>query len=234
MEKTLINDNEKLKRMLIDCGVSEHVFYHASKMDVSVVSLFKDKIIDNYSLKTKEEVTKSLLGVYGNFIATSYCKHLYKNVQNEVSIKDEAGKELTRADISYVDNYGELNYCEVKAAHQIIDNIRNYVDEDAQTGAYEDKNQQIIKYKNIGKKLISQVEKLSSTGKKVNVFIFKGCYVDDVIKRKLKDLGASLHVIMVDVKELEDEISNLVTLVREKLKSKMVINKDDLLATKQR
>ena len=72
MEKIMIDTNEKLKEFLIDCGINSHIFYHASKMDISIIRLFKEKIINNYSLKTLDEVTKNLLGVYGNFIATSY------------------------------------------------------------------------------------------------------------------------------------------------------------------
>lgn len=161
MEKIMIDTNEKLKEFLIDCGINSHIFYHASKMDISIIRLFKEKIINNYSLKTLDEVTKNLLGVYGNFIATSYCKHLYKDVKNEVAIKDKMGKVITKADISYVDNDGMLNYCEVKAAHQIIANKRNYIDDERYKEVfYEDKVEEIIKYKNIGRKLLTQVKKI--------------------------------------------------------------------------
>ena len=235
MEKILIDTNEKLKEFLIRCGINEHIFYHASKMDISIIRLFKEKIINNYNLKTLDEVTKNLLGVYGNFIATCYCRALFNDVKNEVPIKDKMCKVITKADISYIDNNRKLNYCEVKAAHQIIDNIRNYVDlDDVKTGSYEDKDNEIIKYKNIGKKLINQAKKLSGTGKKVNVFIFKGCYVDDVIKRKLKELNVSLHVIMVDIKQLEDEITRMIMLIRQSVNKNVIVSIDDENVLKKR
>lgn len=235
MEKTLIDTNEKLKELLIRFGISERIFYHASKMDVSIVRLFKEKIINNYSLKTLDEVTKNLLGVYGNFIATCYFRALYDDVKNEVPIKDKAGKVITKADISYLDNSGMLNYCEVKAAHQIIDNIRNYVDlDDVKTGSYEDKDNEIIKYKNIGKKLITQVKKLSLTKKKVNVIIFKGCYVDDVIKRKLNELNANTMTIMVDINELETEIMRKIMNIKQFLNINTIININDENVLKKR
>ncbi len=235
MEKILINTDDMLKEFLMDCGINEHVFYHASKMDISIINLFKEKIINNYSLKTLDEVTKNLLGVYGNFIATSYCKALYNNVENEVSIKDNMGKMITKADISYVDNNGNLNYCEVKAAHQIIDNIRNFVDkDDVKEGFYEDKDKEILKYKNIGKKLITQVKKLSSTSNKVNVIIFKDCYVDDVIKRKLKDLNVNVITLMVDINELEEEIKNKIILIKDFVKENMIININNGKSVKKR
>lgn len=234
MRKIMIDTNEKLKQLLIQFGINDQIFYHASKMNVSIIRLFKEKIINNYSLKTLDEVTKNLLGIYGNFIATFYCTHLYKDVQNEVSIKDKTGKVVTKADISYVDNDGSLNYAEVKAAHQIIDNIRNYVDYDNTKGYYEDKDNEIIKYKNIGKKLIAQVEKLSATGKKVNVFIFEGCYVDDVIKRKLREYNVQIHVIMVDIKNLEDEIRNIIMLIKRFVSKNVFIKIEDESISKKR
>lgn len=229
MEKIMIDTDEKLKEFLIDCGINSHIFYHASKMDISIIRLFKEKIINNYSLKTLDEVTKNLLGVYGNFIATSYCKHLYKDVKNEVAIKDKDGKVITKADISYVDNDGILNYCEVKAAHQIIANKRNYIDDERYKEVfYEDKVEEIIKYKNIGRKLLTQVKKLSCTGKKVNVFIYDGCYVDDTIKEELKNYNCNVHILMPNIKQLEDEIMNKIMLIKNFMKEKMIIDiKDD-------
>ena len=235
MEKILIDTNEKLKEFLIRFGINDQIFYHASKMDVSIIRLFKEKIINNYNLKTLDEVTKNLLGVYGNFIATCYCRALYNDVKNEVPIKDKMGKVITKADISYIDNNDKLNYCEVKAAHQIIDNIRNYVDEDnVKEGFYEDKDQEILKYKNIGKKLINQVKKLSSTKERVNVIIFKGCYVDDVIKRKLSDFNANILTIMVDINELETEIMRKIMYIKQFLNKNVIVSIDDEKVLKKR
>ena len=47
------------------------------------------------------------------------------------------------------------------------------------------KDNEIIKYKNIGKKLINQVCKLKKTNKKVIVVLPEDCIIDNVIKNEL-------------------------------------------------
>ena len=130
MEKLLINDKENFIKLLVSCGISKQILNQASLMDLNIPKLIYEKLICKYNTKTLDEVTKNLLGVYGNYIATLYCKRMYKNVQNEVPIKDKSGKVITKADIVFTDLNDNENYCEVKATNQIIDNIRNYVDKD--------------------------------------------------------------------------------------------------------
>ena len=96
----------------------------AKKMDFNLVNLFYDKVFTNSNEEKIDEVTKNLLGIYGNFLATYYFKKLGYNVDSEVPIYD-GKKEVTKADLSFIDNNGKLNYCEVKATFQIIDNLRN-------------------------------------------------------------------------------------------------------------
>lgn len=87
---------------------------------------------------------------------------------------------------------------------------------------------EIIKYKNIGKKLITQVKKLNSTGKKVNVFIYDGCYVDDIIKEELKNYNCNIRILMPNIKELEDEIMNKIMLIKNFMMENMIVDtKDD-------
>ena len=72
MQKILIDTNEKFIDFLIACGINRQVLDHASKMDLNVPKIIYDKILMNFSEKTLDEVTKNLLGVYGNYIATKY------------------------------------------------------------------------------------------------------------------------------------------------------------------
>ena len=210
MEKLLINDKENFIKLLVSCGISKQILNQASLMDLNIPKLIYEKLICKYNTKTLDEVTKNLLGVYGNYIATLYCKRMYKNVQNEVPIKDKSGKVITKADIVFTDLNDNENYCEVKATNQIIDNIRNYVDKDENKLSYfTDKDNIIIKYKNIGKKLITQVKKLLTTSKKVNVFIFEGCIVDEIIKQKLKGLNVKVITLATNINELEEEIKSM-------------------------
>ena len=184
-------------------------------MDLNIEKMFFDKIINNYSPKALEEMTKNLLGVYGNYIATLYYKKIYKDVENEVPIKDDNGKEITKVDISFTDNFGKKTYVEVKATKQIIDNIRNYVDsEEDLNKCYSDKDKEIIKYKMIGKKLITQVKKLSETKSNVIVAIFDGCYIDNIIKRELRDLNVSINIINMNINDLEEEIKRKLVMAR--------------------
>lgn len=215
MEKEIISTKKQIKDVLDNYGIKAPIFAIAKKMDLNLVKLFYDKIITNYSKSSLDEVTKNLLGVYGNYLATYYYSSLKYNVKNEVPVYDSLGKEITRADVSFIDNDGVLNYCEVKATSQIIDNIRNYVDNDnAEDKGYVDKDNEIIKYKQIGKKLINQVKKLSSTGAKVNVVIFSGCIMDNIIKNELSHLGANVLTLAIDVNELEKQIKDMVISIR--------------------
>lgn len=209
-EKTFIS-------LFHDNGISMPIFLLARKMDLDLVKLFNDKIFNNYNEKSLDVVTKNLLGLYGNFIATNYFKALGYDTINEKVIIDENNKCITKADVSFLDKNGNLNLCEVKAVSQIIDNIRNYVDDEDNNkiGSFEDKDEEIIKYKNIGKKLIKQVEKLKKTNGKVNVVIFQNCIIDDVIIEKLKNLDVNIITIGVDVKELENQIRNMVLDIKE-------------------
>lgn len=215
MENKLTLNERKLINIFNDNGITFPIFNHAKMMDFNLIKLFNDKIFNNYNEKSLEVVTKNLLGVYGNYIASNYFKVLGYNVENEKDIKDKNNIVLTKADISFIDKEGNLNLCEVKTTPQIIDNIRNYVDKDEQlTGTYTDKDEEIVKYKNIGKKLIKQVNKLKTSNNKVNVVVFKGCFIDDIIKEKLASENVNLITINVDINELENNIRKMVISIK--------------------
>lgn len=209
-----INNDVELKEFIIQNGIIKGIFNHASKMNLSIMNLFKDKIINNYSEKNLMQVTRNLLGVYGNYIATYYYEKMYKNVENEVPINDESGREITKADISFIDNEGYKNYCEVKASPWIIEDEDVYVDDSIPK---EERKFELIKYKNIGKKLITQASKLRNKNERVNVVVFKGCTIDNKIKEKLNQLGVHMLTINMDINELEEYIKNIIINIKMKL-----------------
>lgn len=210
MKKEIVTNENEIIKILNEFGLTKPILEEASKMDINVPMLFYDKIINNPSAENIDNVTKNLLGVYGNYLATHYFKMQGYDVENEVGVYDNGngnGNLLTRADISFIDSNGIRNYCEVKAAYQIIDNIRNYKDNSLEkTGYYKNLDAEIIKYKKIGEKLIKQVKKLSKDGSLVNVIIFDGCYMDEIIKQELKNLDANIITLNVNIYDLEENI----------------------------
>ena len=207
-------DNVKFYELtcaMMNCGIDSQVFNMARKMDFNLPYLFYEKLILNRNDESKKQLSKNLLGIYGNLIAHNYFLGLGYNAINECPVYDADGNEITKADIFFVDNNGVENYCEVKTVSQIIDNIRNYVDEEEDlTAVYTDKDNEIIKYKNIGKKLVKQVEKISGEQKKVNVVVFNGCYIDEVIQDKLKKSNANIITMACDIRELDEYVEKIV------------------------
>lgn len=228
MKKEIVTNENGIIKKLNEFGITKPILEEASKMDINVPMLFYDKIINNPSAENIDNVTKNLLGVYGNYLATHYFKMQGYDVENEVGVYDNGnGNLLTRADISFIDSNGIRNYCEVKAAYQIIDNIRNYKDNSLEkTGYYKDLDAEIIKYKKIGEKLIKQVKKLSKDGSLVNVIIFDGCYMDEIIKQELKKLGANIITLNVNIYDLEENIKKNVLRILSYFSKNVTINID--------
>ena len=226
MEKEIVTNENGIIEILNRFGITKPLLMEADKMDINVPMLFYDKIINNPSTENIDNVTKNLLGVYGNYLATHYFKKQGYDVENEVGVYDN-GNLLTRADISFIDSNGRRNYCEVKAAFQIIDNIRNYKDNSLdRTGYYKDLDAEIIKYKKIGEKLIRQVEKLSKDGSLVNVIVYDGCYMDEIIKQKLKELGANIITLDVNIYDLEENIKKNVLRILSYFNNNVTVNID--------
>lgn len=226
MKKEIVTNENGIIKILNEFGITKPILEEASKMDINVPMLFYDKIINNPSAENIDNVTKNLLGVYGNYLATHYFKMQGYDVENEVGVYDN-GNLLTRADIFFIDSNGIRNYCEVKAAFQIIDNIRNYKDNSLEkTGYYKNLDAEIIKYKKIGEKLIKQVKKLSKDGSLVNVIIFDGCYMDEIIKQELKDLDANIITLNVNIYDLEENIKKNVLRILSYFSKNVTINID--------
>ena len=76
----------------------------------------------------------------------------------------------------------------------------------------------------IGKKLITQVKKLSKTGANVIVAIFDGCYMDDIIKDELKDLNVKINIINMNINDLEEEIKRKLILARNYIMENTTLN----------
>ncbi len=226
MEKEIVTNENGIIEILSRFGITKPLLMEADKMDINVPMLFYDKIINNPSAENIDNVTKNLLGVYGNYLATHYFKMQGYDVENEVGVYDN-GNLLTRADISFIDSNGRRNYCEVKAAFQIIDNIRNYKDNSLdRTGYYKDLDAEILKYKKIGEKLIKQVKKLSKDGSLVNVIIYDGCYVDGIIRQKLEDLGVNIITLNVNIYDLEENIKKNVLRISDYFSKNVTTNID--------
>lgn len=209
-----------------DLGVTD-VYDMGSVMAPSAARVIFEHLTDT---KTKvsdyDLILTGDLGVYGNYLATHYFKMQGYDVLNEVGVYDN-GNLLTRADIFFIDSNGIRNYCEVKAAFQIIDNIRNYKDNSLEkTGYYKNLDAEIIKYKKIGEKLIKQVKKLSKDGSLVNVIIFDGCYMDEIIKQELKDLDANIITLNVNIYDLEENIKKNVLRILSYFSKNVTINID--------
>lgn len=216
---------DKLINSMRQCDISLPVFDIAKKMNINLPDLFYEKLIINKGDKYKEQLSKNLLGIYGNFFATNYFNGLGYSVENEVPIYDSDANEITRADLCFIDKSGSKNYCEVKTTTQIIDNIRNYIDDDEVNlkGNYIDKDNEIIKYKNIGKKLVKQVEKLKQSNSKVNVIVFNGCYIDSVIMQELEKNGVNVIYLAVNIKELEKYVDQIVDSVDSLINERRII-----------
>lgn len=218
---------EELLFIINKVGINDEIIKIASKMDIDIVRLFYDKVIcsnENNIDENIDIVSKSMLGIYGNYISSKYLNSLGYKTVNEFPVVNSDGKLLTKADIAFYDKDNMLNLCEVKMSYQILDNIRNYsdFDEEDKKGSYTDKDLIIIKYKNIGKKLLKQVEKLSLTNAKVNVITFDGCYIDDIILNKLKEMKVHHMVINVNIESLEKELKKMIYDVYNYTKAKVI------------
>lgn len=210
MSKKMIERKERTKILYIlnKLGINDDVITIAKKMGLDIENMIYDKVIKNGSEENFQVASKSLLGVYGNYLATKHFKDLGYIVKNEVPIRNKIGITVTNADLEFIDNENIKNYCEVKATAQIIDNIRNYKDPitKEKQGSFEDKDDEILKYKCIGKKLIKQVSKLSKKDAKINVIVFKNCYIDNIIKEKLNSLDANIIALEPNIEVLEKDM----------------------------
>ncbi len=225
------NYTNYISKILSKYGINSTIISMSGKMDINLVNLFYEKIIlsTNENLESnKSVIVKSLLGIYGNYLATMYYKTLGYKVENEYPVYDKENNLITKADLYFEDKNNVKTLCEVKLASQILDNIRNYKEKNEalyKDNVYFDKDDDIIKYKMIGSKLLKQARKLKSTGYNVNIVIFSGCYMDDIIKDTLSnDIGVNIKIIDVDVDMLKDNLDKIVSEISKELRENIMIS----------
>ena len=206
-----------IRDILIENGIDENILNHAKKMDIDLVELFKNKIFNNYTDKTFDEVKSHLMGVYGNYYATMYYVGMGKHVKNEYPIYQD-GKEVMKADLEFEDE-NVKTYVEVKLTKQILRDRFHYVDDKRTLFII---NKDYRKYEEIGKKLIKQVNKLINNGK-VIVCVFSDTIIDDDIRTELENLGAQLKILAQKVYDVEENIISIINNIKdeyEKLNNK--------------
>lgn len=194
---------------LISSYELESIIKVASEMDLDINKLFYEYISGNIK---KEDLQNNLLGVFGNFLAKKHYQEFGYLVESEVPIYDDKRNELTKADLLVKTSNNETFFCEVKTSFQIIDNIRNFKDDSEKYKGkyYYDMDNEILKYKKIGEKLLKQVRRLSMYNKNIIVVIFEGCYMDEIIKDKIIDLGARIDKIKPNVDLIQKVVNKFV------------------------
>ena len=213
---------------------SEEVINEAIKMDFNLVNFCYNMIISERPRESFDTVLSALCGIYGNIIATKYFTQLGYEVKNEYPVYDKRGKKVTRADIFFIDENNVYNYCEVKAATQIILNDKAYINTDLINGYYsrdlyvfnKKNNNPIIKYKMIAKKLIKQVKNLSlDRNGTVNVIIFNECNFEEKLRIKLEKMNVNIISLPTNINDLMNYLSDLLGKVYTEIKN-TILNSD--------
>lgn len=190
-------------------GIPPEVFSIAKKMDMNLPYEFKEKIFDLPNIvdqgkrkeaveRNKEYFSKNLLGIYGNYFATYYYSSRYK-VENEKPVYNENGNLDGKADLFFLDENGNENYCEVKATPYILGYQNGF-----------SKQKEILKYQKMGEKLLRQAAKLKRTNANVIVVLFDGCQVDKEISEKLKEMEIKVQSLQINIDMLESFIDDLI------------------------
>ncbi len=218
--------------MIVHESFSKEIIKQAKKMDFNLVNLCYNMIISQRPRENFEAVLSALCGIYGNVLATKYFEKLGYEVKNEYPIYDKKGKEITRADVFFIDENNVHNYCEVKAATQIILNDKSYLHTSIVSGyfsrdvyIFDDNSDPVIKYKMIAKKLIKQVKNLAlDNNGVVNIVIFKGCNFEESLRIKLEKMCVNVITLPTDINDLINYLSDLLGKVYTKIKNIMVDN----------
>lgn len=189
-----------------------NVLNTAFNMDIDLANILYQKVVtrleEDKTPVAKDSIIDNLVGILGNLYATHYYKSLGYDVENEKVIKNkDTNKEDTKADIYFKDKQGIDNFCEVKAAFEIRSSRKRYIDESLSKQDIKDLELKNKAYEEIGKKLITQVEKLKkdNPGSIVNAVIFKDCIIDEEIKDELKRLDVNLKILMQPISMIKEE-----------------------------
>lgn len=191
---------------------SAGVLSTAFNMDIDLANMLYQKVITRLEEDKKplaeDSIIDNLVGILGNLYASNHYKSLGFDVENEKVIKNkETNKNDTKADVYFKDKNGIDNFCEVKAAFEIRSSRKRYIDENLSKQEMIDLELKNRTYEEIGKKLITQAQKLrnDNPGSIVNAVIFKDCIVDEEIINKLKELDVNLEVLMQPISMIKEE-----------------------------
>lgn len=212
-KRTLSEENRFLiTNILNNYGGATDVLNTAFNMDIDLANILYQKVVsrleEDKTPVSEDSVIDNLVGILGNLYASLYYKSLGFHVENEKVIKSkETNKNDTKADIYFKDKQGIDNFCEVKAAFEIRSCRKRYIDESLSKQEIKNLELKNKTYEEIGKKLITQVEKLKNDnpGSIVNAVIFKDCIVDEEIIYKLEELGVNLKVLMQPISMIKEE-----------------------------
>lgn len=212
-KKTLSEENRFLiNSILNNYKGSTDVLNTAFNMDIDLANILYQKVVtrleDDKTPVAEDSIIDNLVGILGNLYASLYYKSLGYDVENEKVIKNkDTNKEDTKADIYFKDKQGIDNFCEVKAAFEIRGPRKRYIDESLSKQDIKDLELKNKAYEEIGKKLITQVEKLKkdNPGSIVNAVIFKDCIIDEEIIDKLEELDVNLKILMQPISMVKEE-----------------------------
>ncbi len=202
-------------------GIPDAVFELARKMDMNLPKLFYEKVLNSKNSNDILSFSRNLLGIYGNYFAALHFKQSYANVKTEMPLYKE-NKLCTNVDISFTDENGVLNLCEVKTS-PYIGFVTSYRDEMGNIINNNSSIEEMKKYRGIGDKLLKQVGKLIKYNTKVNVVVYDGTIISDGIDKVLNDTenkNISKIIIPISINKLEADVDDLIDKILENFNSK--------------
>ncbi len=201
--------------------IPDAVFELAKKMDMNLPKLFYEKVLNSKNSNDILSFSRNLLGIYGNYFAALHFKQSYANVKTEMPLYKE-NKLYTNVDISFTDENGVLNLCEVKAS-PYIGFVTSYRDEMGNIINNNSSIEEMKKYRGIGDKLLKQVGKLIKYNARVNVVVYEGTIISDGIDKVLNDnenKNISKIIIPISINKLEADVDDLIDKILENFNSK--------------
>lgn len=198
-------------------GIKKDVFRLANKMHLNLPRLFISKLIDASDEKSKEDLLKNMLGLYGNYIATNELVNAGFKVENEELVPVYDGNKSKNVDLVFSNPTGNKVYCEVKVSKQILDYQKTYYDDEEESLKDSNFYNDIKVYQSIGRKLINQINALCSTGIPVLVIVLNDCYIDPEIIKELKDKNVYLIRLKKEFSKLNMELRQIINNVEEYL-----------------
>ena len=217
----------KICIILKKSGISSDILKLANKMHLNLPRLFISKLIEDEDEKSKEDLIKNLLGVYGNYEATKELIEAGFKVENEEQVPVYDGSKKKSVDLVFSNQKGAKVYCEVKISKQILDYQKTYVDADKKSLNDSKFCDDTKVYQSIGKKLLNQVDALNSTGIPVIVFIVRDCYAPEIIE-KLQNKKVYVMRLKKDFSSINKEVRQIVNTAAEMIEEEKTLGKKRL------